>query len=145
MTAISLLLLGASLLASGVLAEVSGVVSGVSYTAKLTHHGVEIPLEFTSLPARHSLPDKKSESTTGKRTSVSTTANWAGAIQEAPSSGLFQTVSANWQVPSVSAPPGTTLGTDLYWLYEWVGIDSSCDVILQAGTGAYVRHSLILV
>jgi hypothetical protein len=123
----SLLLLGASLLTSSALAE-------LSYTAKMTHHGIEVPIEFTALPPRRNQP----LSSHSKRQSISSTANWAGAIQEAPSSGLFYTVSANWNVPSISTPPGQTLTTDAYWLYEWVGIDSSCGVILQAGTGSYL-------
>jgi hypothetical protein len=128
MKASSFLLLGASLLSSSVLAS-------LSYTAKMTHHGAEVPVVFSSLPPRHNGPKQPPH---GKRQSISNTTNWAGAIQEAPTSGLFHTVSANWQVPSISTPAGQTLGTDAYWLYEWVGIDSSCGVILQAGTGAYV-------
>jgi hypothetical protein len=123
----SLLLLGASLLTPCAQAT-------LSYTAKMTHHGTEVPIEFTPLPSRHNQP----LSSHSKRQSISSTANWAGAIQEAPSSGLFYTVSANWNVPSISTPSGQTLTTNAYWLYEWVGIDSSCGVILQAGTGAYL-------
>ena len=127
MTRSSLLLLGASLF--------SNVLASLVYTAKMTHHGIEVPVQFSSLPPRHNGLKKPPHS---KRQSISSTSNWAGAIQEAPSSGLFYTVSANWQVPSISTPAGQTLGTNAYWLYEWVGIDSSCGVILQAGTGAYV-------
>ncbi|KAE9376027.1 concanavalin A-like lectin/glucanase [Stipitochalara longipes BDJ] len=123
----SALLFGASL--------IFNVLASLSYTAKMTHHGVEVPVQFSALPARHNGPKLPPHA---KRQSISNTANWAGAIQEAPSSGLFHTVSANWQVPSISTPPGQTLGTTAYWLYEWVGIDSSCGVILQAGTGAYL-------
>jgi len=121
------LLLGTSLFAN--------VLASLSYTAKMTHRGIEVPVEFSSLPPRNNGLKQPPHS---KRQSISSTSNWAGAIQEAPSSGLFYTVSANWQVPSISPPAGQTLGTNAYWLYEWVGIDSSCDVILQAGTGAYV-------
>ena len=127
----STLLIGASLLTSGVLAE-------FNYTAKMTHRGVEVPVVFTPIPPRNRLPKEAPNSHSKRDGSVSTTTNWAGAIQEVPSSGLFHTVSANWEVPSISTPAGQTLGTTAYWLYEWVGIDSSCDVILQAGTEAYV-------
>jgi hypothetical protein len=65
----SLLLLGASLLTSSALAE-------LSYTAKMTHHGIEVPIEFTALPPRHNQP----LSSHSKRQSISSTANWAGAI-----------------------------------------------------------------
>jgi hypothetical protein len=44
-------------------------------------------------------------------------------------------------VPSIYTPVGQTLSQDAYWLYEWVGLDSSCGVILQAGTGAYVSKN----
>lgn len=127
-----LLLLGASFISSGVLAS-------LSFTARMTHHGTDVPVKFSSLPPRHNGPKQPPH---GKRQShpISNTGNWAGAIQEAPTSGLFHTVSANWQVPSISIPAGQTLGTDAYWLYEWVGIDSSCGVILQAGTGAFVSQ-----
>jgi len=124
----TIVLLGVSLLTSNVLGK-------LSYIAKMTHHGIEVPVEFTPLPALRNGPEKSPHR---KRQSISNTANWAGAIQEVPSSALFHTVSANWEVPSISTPAGQTLGTTAYWLYEWVGIDSSCDVILQAGTEAYV-------
>jgi hypothetical protein len=102
----------------------------------MTHHGAEVPVVFSSLPPRYNGPKQPPY---GKRQHpISYTFNWAGAIQEAPTSGLFHTVPANWQVPSIYTPVGQTLSQDAYWLYEWVGIDSSCGVILQAGTGAYV-------
>jgi hypothetical protein len=127
----SFLLFGALLLTSGALAS-------ISYTAKMAHRGAEVPAVFSSLPHRHHRPKQPRH---GKRQHpINNTLNWAGAIQEAPTSGLFYTVSASWQVPSISTPVGQTLGTDAYWLYEWVGIDSLCGAILQAGTGAYVSR-----
>lgn len=128
MKSCSLILLGASLLASGVLAE-------LSYIAKMSRNGVEGPIELTPMPSRYNLPIQARS----KRQTVSETENWAGAIQEEPPSGLFNTVSANWQVPTISAPPGFDLTEEAYWLYEWVGIGSSCDVIVQAGTGSHVK------
>jgi hypothetical protein len=92
----TIVLLGASLLTSNVLGK-------LSYTANMTHHGIEVPVEFTPLPALRSGPEKPPHI---KRQSIRNTANWAGAIQEAPSSGLFHTISANWQVPSISTPSG---------------------------------------
>lgn len=126
----SIFLLGASLLASGVLAE-------FTFSGKMTHHGVEVPVEFTPMPSRNKLPNN---TTNAKRDGpVSTTTNWAGAIQEAPSSGLFQSITAQWQVPGIYSP-GPPLTTDTYWLYEWVGIDSACGVILQSGTAQTVSY-----
>lgn len=67
----STFLFGASLLTSA-LAE-------FSYSAKMTHHGVEVPFEVTELP-RHNRTAK--HTTNAKRDGpVSTTNNWAGAIQ----------------------------------------------------------------
>ena len=128
-----------SFLLFGALLFTSGALASIAYTAKMTHHGAEVPVVFSSLPPRHNGPKQPPH---GKRQHpISNTSNWAGAIQEASTSGLFHTVSANWQVPSISTPVGQTLGTDAYWFYEWVGIDSSCGVILQAGTGAYVSKN----
>jgi hypothetical protein len=126
----STLLIGASLLTSGVLAE-------FNYTAKMTHRGVEVPVVFTPIPPRNRLPKEAPNSHSKRDGSVSTTTNWAGAIQEAPSSGLFRSITAQWQVPGIYTP-GPPLTTDTYWLYEWVGIDSACGVILQSGTGQTV-------
>ncbi|KAE9369699.1 concanavalin A-like lectin/glucanase, partial [Stipitochalara longipes BDJ] len=120
----SILFLGASLLTSGALAT-------LNYTARMTHHGVEVPVVFTDLPPRNRLskqaPNHKRDGP------VSNTVNWAGAIQEAPVSGVFSSISATWQVPGIYSP-GPALTDDTYYLYEWVGIDSDCGVILQAGT-----------
>jgi Peptidase A4 family len=129
----SIFLLGASLLTSGVLAD-------FSYTAKMTHHGVEVPVEFTPMPPRNRT---KNASNVKRDGPVSTTTNWAGAIQEAPSSGLFQSITAQWQVPGIYSP-GPPLTSDTYWLYEWVGIDSDCGVILQSGTAQTVSQLIIM-
>lgn len=131
----TLLFLGASLLTSGVLA--------VTYESKLIIKGVEHPATLTPgvLPQRKSLPDLHANVTNSKRSGpISVTNNWAGAIQEAPTSGVFRTIHAEWQVPGVYAPPGVTLGSSAYWLYEWVGISSDCGTILQAGTAQVVSY-----
>lgn len=60
---------------------------------------------------------------------------------EAPVSGQFSSITAQWQVPGIYSP-GPPLTSDTYWLYEWVGIDSSCGVILQSGTGQTVSFLL---
>jgi len=120
--------LGASLLASE-------AVAAFNYTTRMTHHGVEVPVVLTELPPGDRLPHfGPSQKRDGP---VSNTANWAGAIQEAPVSGLFYSISATWQVPGIYSP-GPALTDDTYWLYEWVGIDSACGCILQSGTGQTV-------
>jgi hypothetical protein len=103
----------------------------------MTHRGVEVPVLFTPIPPRNRLPKEAPNLHSKRDGPVSTTTNWAGAIQEAPSSGLFQSITAQWQVPGIYTP-GPPLTTDTYWLYEWVGIDSACGVILQSGTGQTV-------
>lgn len=108
----------------------------------MTHHGVEVPVVLTELPPRNRLP--QSGPSHKRDGPVSNTVNWAGAIQEAPVSGLFESISATWQVPGIYSP-GPALTTDTYWLYEWVGIDSDCGVILQSGTGQTVSSLQILL
>jgi hypothetical protein len=106
--------------------------------------GVEHPTTLTPnvLPQRKSLPDLHANLTNSKRSGpISVTDNWAGAIQEAPTSGVFRTITAEWQVPGVYPPHGVTLGSAAYWLYEWVGIGSDCGIILQAGTAQVVSYS----
>lgn len=134
----TLFFLGASLFISSVLA--------VTYDSKLIIKGVEHPATLTPnvLPERKSLPDLHANVTNNKRSGpISVTANWAGAIQEAPTSGVFRTITAEWQVPGVYPPPGVALGSAAYWLYEWVGIGSDCGIILQAGTAQVVSYSNI--
>jgi hypothetical protein len=125
-------LLGASLLASSVLAE-------LSYTAKMTHHGVEVPVNFIESPTpSDGRLSKPAQNVTSKRGGpISTTNNWAGAIQEAPVSGNFRSISAQWKVPGIYSP-GPPLTEATYGLSQWVGIGSSCGVILQAGTAQSV-------
>jgi len=114
----------------------SGTLAALNFTTRMTHHGIEVPVVLTELPPRNRLPK---QGPNHKRDGpVSNTVNWAGAIQEAPVSGQFRSISATWQVPGIYTP-GPALTQDTYWLYEWVGIDSDCGVILQSGTGQTVR------
>ncbi|KAJ3498640.1 hypothetical protein NLG97_g955 [Lecanicillium saksenae] len=59
---------------------------------------------------------------------------WCGAVKTADKVNV---VEGTWIVPSISLPKGAT-GEKEYWSYQWVGIDgdtSSCQVLLQGGTG----------
>lgn len=99
----STLLLRATLLVPGAIAE-------LTYTAKMTYHGVEVPVEFTTMPHRYGTPvetalTEDGTNATNKRSGpISVTTNWAGAIQEAPSSGVFRSISAEWRVPGFYSP-----------------------------------------
>jgi hypothetical protein len=100
---------------------------------------------FTSNALRERNPLRNITTLNHKRDGVIEMHNWAGAGQNASGSNVFQTITAQWQVPRIYDPPGdpsladSTINNPVL-LGEWTGFTGDCGVIVQAGTSQTVSR-----
>lgn len=70
-----------------------------------------------------------------------TTPNWGGAVQANIPSGRFDTIHAQWVIPTASLPPGAS-GEGVWGVAAWIGLDGiqpPCGGLLQGGSHTYLE------
>ena len=102
---------------------------------RLTHPLIPVPPPTTTTEVD---PDDNA-------THVQYSSNWAGAVLTAPPAGqTFNAVSAQFNVPTPSVPPGGSSGTS-YSASAWVGIDGDTygNAILQSGIDFTIQNGRV--